>query len=120
MHWAITSRQPTMFLKLDFSKAYDKVSWRFLFNTMQKMSISEKFISWVKLLFENALATINLNVSLGENFKIERGVMQGFPLAPYIFLIVGEALTHTMKRAVSTRRLKGIFLPGGKKQQSIS
>lgn len=105
-------------MKLDFSKAYDKVSWRFLFSTMQKMNISEKFISWVKLLFENASATINLNGSLGENFRIEREVMQGCPLAPYLFLIVGEVLTHIIKRAVSTRRLRGGFLPRGENNRA--
>lgn len=44
LHWAKTSKQATMFLKLDFSKAYDKVSWRFLFSTMHKMNISNSFI----------------------------------------------------------------------------
>jgi hypothetical protein len=44
IHWARTSRQPSIFLKLDFSKAYDKVSWRFLFQAMKALNISEKFI----------------------------------------------------------------------------
>lgn len=39
LHWAKTSRQPTIFLKLDFSKPYDKVSWHFLFRTMEKLGI---------------------------------------------------------------------------------
>ena len=63
---------------------------------------------------------VNLNGNPGEKFKVERGVRQGCPLAPYIFLIVGEALTHTIKKAVKEGRLKGISLPGGIKQQCIS
>ena len=120
LHWAKTSRQPTMFLKLNFSKAYDKVSWRFLFHTMHMMGIDDKFIQWVKLLFGNASALVNINGSLGRNFKVERGVRQGCPLAPYLFLIVGEALTHTIKKAVKEKRLRGVVLSGGKKQQCIS
>ena len=120
LHWAKASRQPTVFLKLDFSKAYDKVSWRFLFHAIEKIGIGPKFTKWIKLLFGNAPAAFNLNGNPGESFKIERGVRQGCPLAPYLFLIVGEALTHMIKKAVKEGRLRGITLPGGKKQQSIS
>ena len=109
---------PTIFLKLDFSKAYDKVSWRFLFLTMQKMRINDKFVNWVRLLFGNASIAINLNDSLGNKFSIKKGVRQGCPLAPYIFLIVEEVLTHIIKKAVLEGRIKGISLPQGE-QQSI-
>ena len=120
LHWAKTSRQPTVFLKLDFSKAYDKVSWRFFFLTMSKMGVSEVFISWVKLLFNNATAAVNFNGCPNKSFKVEMGVRQGCPLAPYLFLIVGEALTQLITKAVEEKRIKGITLLGGKKQQSIS
>lgn len=66
LHWAKISRQPLVFLKLDFSKAYDKESWWFLFHAMGKMGISGTFIGWVKLLFNNASARVNLNINLGE------------------------------------------------------
>ena len=120
LHWAKTSRQLTVFLKLDFSKAYDNVSRRFIFYAMQMIGIREKFINWVKLLFNNVTAAVNLNGSPGTSFRIERGVRQGCPLAPYLFFIVGEALTHMIKKAVTEGRLRGITLPGGNKQQSIS
>ena len=42
------------------------------------------------------------------------------PLIPYLFLIVGEVLTHIIKKAVKEGRLEGITLPGGIKEQSIS
>ena len=87
---------------------------------MRKMNIDDKFIKWVKLLFANASAAVNLNGSPSNNFKVERGVRQGRPLAPYLFLIVGEALTHVIKKAIKEKRLRGVTLPGGKKQQSIA
>ena len=64
---------------------------------MEKMGICEKFIGWVKLLFDNASALVNLNGSLGEDFKIEKGVRQGRLLAPYLFLIVGRP-SHMLLR----------------------
>ena len=74
LHWAKPSRQPTEFLKLDFSKAYDKVSWRFLFHAMHIMGIHAQYIEWVKLLFGNATAAVNINGSPGCSFKVDRGV----------------------------------------------
>ena len=84
------------------------------------MGIDAKFIHWVKLLFGNVSASVNINGSPGRSFKVERGIRQGCPLAPYLFLIVGEALTHTIKKAVKEKRLRGVVLPGDKKQQCIS
>ena len=114
------SKQPTISLKLNFFKAYDKVSWILLFSAMRKLNISSTFIKWVKLLFINASAAVNLNGSPGESFKIERGVRQECPLAPYLFFIVGEALTHVIKKAIMNGRLRGITLPRGRRQQNIS
>jgi hypothetical protein len=82
---------------------------------MRSMNIDEKFIGWVMLLFGNVSATINLNGQPGSSIKIERRVRQGCPFAPYLFLIVGEVLTHTIKKAVSEGQLKGIYLLGDKK-----
>ena len=73
-----------------------------------------------KLLFTGATATVHLNGNLGEKFKVERGVRQECHLAPYLFLILWEALIHTIKKAVKEGQLKGITLPGGIKQQCIS
>jgi hypothetical protein len=58
LHWARVSKQPTIFLKLNFSKAYDKVSWRIFFEAMKKINICEEFIKWVKPLFTNATTAV--------------------------------------------------------------
>ena len=63
---------------------------------------------------------VNLNGNPCSVFKVERGMIQGWPISPYLFLLVGDVLTHIIKKAVAEGRLKGITLPGGKKQQSIS
>ena len=94
LHWVRISRQPTVFLKLDFSKAYDKISWRFIFHAMGKMGISEQYIRWVQLFFRNATAMVNLNGNPGETFNIERGVRQGCPLALYLFFLLWGKHSH--------------------------
>ena len=84
------------------------------------MGVSDEFIRWIKLLFDYATTAVNLNGSPSRSFKVERGVRQGCPLAPYFFLIVGETLIQLITKAVAEGLLKEIILPGGKKQQSIS
>lgn len=115
LHWAKASIQPMFFLKFDFSKAYNKVSSRFLFHAMYMFGINEEFIGWVRLLFGSASATTNLNGSPRTNFKIKRGVRQWCPLALYLFIIIGEVLTHTIKKVVIEGRIRRTTLPGGKK-----
>ena len=63
--------------------------------------------------------SVNINGSPGSSFKLERGVRQRYPLLPYLFLIVREALTHIIKKTMVEERLKGVVLLGGKKQQCI-
>ena len=82
------------------------------------MNISERFIKWVKLLFENTTAAVNLNGCPCNNFRVEKGVRYECPIAPYLFLILGEPLTHIIQKTVIKGILRGITLPGGKKQQS--
>ena len=90
--WARKSKQESIFLKLDFSKAFDWVNWQFLFNAMSRMGFPLLFTNMVKLTMVEAEATINVNGHTSTSFKIERGVRQGCPLSLLLFLIVGEAL----------------------------
>ena len=119
LHWAKILSQPSVFFKLDFAKTYDKVSWRFLFLAMSKIGINERFVGWVKLLFGNASAAINFNGNSGKEFKIERGMRQGCSLASYLFLVVGEVFTHLIKKAEAEGRIRGMTLPGGRRQHNI-
>ena len=82
------------------------------------MGVSEVFISWVKLLFNNATVAVNFNGCPSKSFKVEWGVRQGCPLALYIFLIVGEALTQLITKAVAEGRIKRITLPGMKNKKT--
>lgn len=66
-----------------------------------------------QLLFYDAKAAVKVNGSQSSLLSIERGVRQGCPLAPYLFLIVAEALNATVKSGVSSGTVKGIKFPGG-------
>lgn len=84
------------------------------------MGIPAPFIHLVKLLLSDAEAAISLNGLSTATFPITRGVRQGCPLAPYLFLLVAEALATVTKRAVDSGSIKGIMLPDGATQQVLS
>jgi hypothetical protein len=77
---------------LDFSKADDKVNWSFLFDHMNKFGIPTKLVKMMKMFFQGANSNITMNGKASKALVIKRGVQQGCPLAPYLFLIVGEAI----------------------------
>lgn len=112
VEWARHSRQPMIFLKLDFSKAYDKVD--FLFAAMCKMGLPVSFMAMVKILFEDAANHVNVNGRLSPEFQIQRGVRQGCPIAPYLFLIISEALNSIIKKKGRTWTCTGHTAPDRK------
>jgi len=77
---------------LDFTKAYDVVSWDFLFQMMKQIGIPDSFLHLIMMLLHDTLASVLLNGKDTTPFPIARGMRQGCPLAPYLFLIVGEVL----------------------------
>jgi hypothetical protein len=90
--WADQSKQDFLFLKLDFSKAYDMVDWSFLFEALCKMGFPGEFTRIVKLLFQEAEACIKVNGSLSDSFKIKMEVRQGCPIAPYLFILIANVV----------------------------
>jgi hypothetical protein len=100
MAWAESLAQNLIFLKLKFLKAYDKVDWQFLFGSMVNFSLPEEFMDMTKLLFSDAEAEVKVNGFPSPSFKILRGVHQGCPLQPFIFLIVVEVLNTVVKKEV--------------------
>ncbi|KAK2445049.1 hypothetical protein QL285_016023 [Trifolium repens] len=93
--------------KVDFERAYDTVSWRFLEGMMIKMGFAEGWLNWMRAcIFESSMSVL-VNGSPTHDFKVGRGLRQGDPLSPFLFLIVAEGLAGMMKRAVDIGKFKG-------------
>lgn len=118
--WAKESGQPLAMLKLDFSKAYDMVSWRFLYAVMERMGLPNQFTAMVKMLLQGASASVLVNGAPSVPFPICWGVRQGCPLAPLLFLLVAEALAEGTQAALREGTLRGITLPDGESQQILT
>jgi hypothetical protein len=96
-----------MLFKVDFERAYDTVSWRFLDRMMSRMGFSEGWLRWMRAcIFESSMSVL-VNGSPTEDFKVGRGLRQGDPLSPFLFLIVVEGLAGMMRRAVDIGKFRG-------------
>jgi hypothetical protein len=71
------------------------------------------------MLFTGATSSIYIQGGESESFEVERGVRQGCPLAPYLFLFIGEALNILTRRAVELEELEGITLPEAVTEQVL-
>jgi hypothetical protein len=64
------------------------------------------------MLFHDASARVCINGKTSDPFKISQGVRQGYPLVPYLFLIIGKFLNVSIKKEVTRGRIQGISIPG--------
>lgn len=79
---------PAIFLKLDFEKAYDKVSWPFLIACIQARGFCDKWIEWIKQVLYKGTVCIKLNNMLGPHFQSHKGVRQEDAPYPHICSIL--------------------------------
>lgn len=104
--------------KVDFEKAYDSVCWSYLFEMLKLLNFGDKWCGWMKECISSAEASVLVNGSPTRPFKMRRGLRQGDPLSPFLYLIVAEGLSRMMVRACDCGEFKPLKV--GKKGVVIS
>ncbi|GJX93118.1 reverse transcriptase domain, reverse transcriptase zinc-binding domain protein [Tanacetum coccineum] len=97
-----------LIFKVDFEKAYDSINWRYLFNILKSMGFEEKWCSWIDACLRSSSMSVLVNGSPTIKFGLERGVRQGDPLSPFLFILAAEGLNSMIKKAVNKGIFKGI------------
>uniref|UniRef100_A0A803PF19 Reverse transcriptase domain-containing protein n=1 Tax=Cannabis sativa TaxID=3483 RepID=A0A803PF19_CANSA len=102
-----------MALKLDLSKAYDRIEWKFLDSVLRKIGFSELWISLVLKCVNSAKYNVVHGGRTMGPITPSRGIRQGDPLSPYIFILCAEGLSTLIKRYEDRGLLHGCKVANG-------
>lgn len=97
-----------MLLKIDLSKAFDSISWEYLQKILKAFGFASSWIRWISNLISSTFFSILINGIPSSTFRPSRGIRQGDPLSPFLFVILAEGLGRSIKSAILSRNLKGI------------
>lgn len=97
-------------IKLDLNKAFDKIEWEFLRKALLAFGFAEAWVSLVMKLVQGVSYRFKLNGAIGEKLIPQRGLHQGDPLSPYLFIICIDVLSHMISNHRSSGSLQGMTL----------
>ncbi|XP_041026997.1 uncharacterized protein LOC121267211 [Juglans microcarpa x Juglans regia] len=109
----LKGKMGAMALKLDISKAYDRVEWRYLETIMVKMGFGKRWISLIMGCITTVSYAMLLNRQPGEVIIPTRSLRQGCPLSPYLFLLCAEGLSGLLNEAERAGRIRGVAVARG-------
>jgi hypothetical protein len=97
-----------MAIKIDMEKAFDRMEWAFLLAILSKLGFHPTWINWIRLCITSPSFSILLNGSPYGHFKPGRGLRQGDPLSPFLFILGSEVISRLFLRQESRGLLSGI------------
>lgn len=111
LHYLRTSeakKHCSMAVKTDMSKAYDRLEWGFIEAVLTYMGFATKWITWVMRCIDSVSYSFLINGSPQGSVKPSRGIRQGDPLSPYVFILCTEVLSALCDKAMLDGSLAGV------------
>jgi hypothetical protein len=101
IHQCHQSKKEVVILKLDFAKAFDTIEHNVILEMHKHLSFPERWISWIQSILMSGASAVLLNGVPGKSFLCKRGVRQGDPLSPLLFVIVVDLLQCIINKAAN-------------------
>jgi hypothetical protein len=91
---------PRILVKLDLACAFDSIAWPFLFEALRRYGFGSRFLDWLSILFSTASTRVLINGDPGPPIWHRRGLRQGDPLSPQLFVLAVDTLGRLFRRAI--------------------
>ncbi|GJR53061.1 RNA-directed DNA polymerase, eukaryota [Tanacetum coccineum] len=106
--WCKYHKIKAMIFKADFEKAFDSVRWDYLDGVLNNFGFGVKWRGWIQACLSSAMGSILVNGSPSSEFKFHKGLKQGDPLSPFLFILVMESLHISFNNILNSGLYKGI------------
>ncbi|GJZ62655.1 RNA-directed DNA polymerase, eukaryota, partial [Tanacetum coccineum] len=117
-------KQKSLIFKVDFEKAYDSVRWDFLDDVLKKFGFGNKWCNWIQFCLKSSRGSIPVNGSPTDEFQFYKGLKQGDPLSPFLFILIMESLHLSFQWVVDVglgwNYVAGSSITGGRRESEDS
>nr|XP_025616741.1 uncharacterized protein LOC112709055 [Arachis hypogaea] len=110
LNWRGNYGSNDLAIKLDMNKAYDRLEWDFMQKVMEKFGFSQEWVKLIMSCVRSATYRFKINGKLTTKIYPQRGLRQGDPLSPYLFILAAESFTVLMEKALRDNLISGIRL----------
>ena len=99
--YATINNLPAAVISIDQEKAFDRVEWPFLHRTLDAMGFGASFQRWIQIMYTDVRSAVQINGYLSGFFSVSRGVRQGCPLSPLLYVLVAETVACAIRADTS-------------------
>ncbi|GKA50366.1 RNA-directed DNA polymerase, eukaryota [Tanacetum coccineum] len=110
LSWCKHKRKSAMIFKVDFEKAFDSVKWEYILDTLKAFGFGQKWCKWINGCFATAMGSVLVNGSPTSEFQFQKGLKQGDPISPFLFILIMETLNLSFNRVIEANLFKGISI----------
>jgi len=109
IHYLKSKTKGNVALKVDMSKAYEhRINWEYLRKVMLRLGFDAKWVGWIMMRVESVKYKVLVNQESEGHILPGRGLRQGDPLSPYLFILCAQGLTSLIDRAEGRGDLYGV------------